>query len=837
MCRACCLCLLAACLVFSTQRPAHSQSGEARARLDVDSYGDPLPEAALARLGTVRLRHGDAGARIAFSKNGKQLASAGQDGITVWEVASGKRVQHIARHAVGTCPVAWSGNQRLLATGGEDKIIRLWDATTGAESGRLSGGFSVNRCVLFSADDTLLASCGDASTIGLWDVSTRQAKYLLAGHREQAARRPNNQQPDTAQIFSVAFSPDGMMLASACLQDKEILIWDVRTGTLQRSFDTAVLTFAVAFSPDGKTLASGGADKLIHRWDLSTGAQLASFKGDLEIYCLAYSPGGKLLAAGGTRKEITGQAENLVQLWDAASGRLAQRIAATASFSVNALAFSPDGRTLATASYDNLVRLWDPATGKERHPLREHEHAITAMALSPDGRLVVTGDALGVSYVWDTASGRKLRSLEGHIGPLQGLAFLPDSKRVMGIGPDYEDRIYLWDAVKVGEPRTLTANTRPMRFLALSPDGSIVALPNGDLLDVATGQTRGTFAQRIQVYRGCFSPDGKILAGAAMRDRTRSVRLWDVNTKKELRRLTGQTGVLHALAFSPDGRTLAGSSDDRRIILWEVATGNQRGSMTGHTSPVLALAFSPDGRTFASGSGEFFNSEDSSVRLWDLASGNQRRRLVGHQGGVTSVCYTPDSQRLFSSSRDTTLLVWDVREAPARVAGTPLSVAEIASHWDSLGGQDAQKAYRAIWALSRTPRQFLSFLQGQLEPVAPADAKKTGELIAELNSDRFATRQAATRELLRLGDLAEAALREALQKQPSAEARRRIETILHESSDVANQPGRLQALRAIEVLEKIGSVEARKVLRWLAEGAPDCLVTREARSTLVRLDK
>ena len=282
---------------------------------------------------------------------------------------------------------------------------------------------------------------------------------------------------------------------------------------------------------------------------------------------------------------------------------------------------------------------------------------------------------------------------------------------------------------------------------------------------------------------------------------------------------------------------MSSSGDDQKIILWEVSTGNQRGSLTGHTSPAWALAFSPDGRTLASGSGDFFKSEDSSVRLWDLASGNQRKRLEGHQGGVTWVCYTSDSQRLFSSSRDTTVLVWDVREAPARVAGTPLSMAEVASHWDSLGGQDAQKAYRAIWALSRTPGQVLSFLQGRLEPVPPAEAKKLGELIAELNSDRFATRQAATKELLRLGDLAAAALREALQKQPSTEARRRIETILHESSDVANQPVRLQALRAIEVLEKIGSVEARKVLRRLAEGAPDCLVTREARGTLVRLDK
>src|SRR5438876_3756927 len=102
MFRACCLALLAAWLVFSTQRPAHSQSGETTARVAVDSYGDPLPDGALARLGTVRLRHGDAGARIVFSKDGKQLASAGQDGVAIWEVSSGKRVQHIARYTVGT---------------------------------------------------------------------------------------------------------------------------------------------------------------------------------------------------------------------------------------------------------------------------------------------------------------------------------------------------------------------------------------------------------------------------------------------------------------------------------------------------------------------------------------------------------------------------------------------------------------------------------------------------------------------------------------------------------------------------------------------------------------
>src|SRR5438270_1692873 len=145
-------------------------------------------------------------------------------------------------------------------------------------------------------------------------------------------------------IVSALPHGDGTILASACLQDKEVLIWDLRTSSLQRSLDSPVLTYAVAFSADGKTLACGGADKLIRRWDLSSGTQLASFKGALEIYCLAYFPDGKLLAAGGTRREITGQAEDLLQLWDAPSGRVERRIAATASFRVNALAFSPDGR-------------------------------------------------------------------------------------------------------------------------------------------------------------------------------------------------------------------------------------------------------------------------------------------------------------------------------------------------------------------------------------------------------------------------------------------------------------------------------------------------------------
>jgi WD40 repeat protein len=503
-------------------------------------------------------------------------------------------------------------------------------------------------------------------------VAREKAQFIIRGHREPSEHDARNQGAGPRQIFSVVFAPQGNLLASACFQDERILLWDVNTGKVVRSFEASLGMLAVAFSPDGKMLAAGGSDQTIRCWDVSTGRSLGNLPVGLQVHCLAFSPVGKVLAAGGTPGNgAGGRVGSRLRVWAVATWREVWQVQATASASVNALAFTPDGRTLATASYDNLVRLWDVATGQERNAPAGHHHAITAMALSPNGQLVVTGDAQGALCVWEVAAGRPLCHLAGHSGPVLGLAFFADGKQVIGLGGSGDDSFRVWDVMKGEERRRfkLPPEAVPgMYFLALTPDGRSIALPTGGLLDVAAGQVRGSVAKAIRLYRGCFSPDGKLFAAAA-EDRT--VRVREVATGRELHRLKGHGAVLRAVVFSPDGKLLASAGDDRRIMLWDVASGHFLGSMSGHGSPIWSLSFSPDGRTLASASGDFFHLEDWSVQLWEVASQKERLRLLGHQGGVTALGFTPDGRRLLSSSRDTTVLVWDVSEAAASSMDVP----------------------------------------------------------------------------------------------------------------------------------------------------------------------
>jgi hypothetical protein len=269
----------------------------------------------------------------------------------------------------------------------------------------------------------------------------------------------------------------------------------------------------------------------------------------------------------------------------------------------------------------------------------------------------------------------------------------------------------------------------------------------------------------------------------AARDRI-GLCVWDLASGRELRRFRGPAG---AIALSPDERTLA-AADNRTIRLWELASGQERGRFTGHRDRVGALAFSPDGRLLASA------SLDHTALVWD----------------VTGVC--PDGK-------------WSSRD---------IRPAEIERLWADLGGADGARAYRARWALAAA-RPALPFLAERLRPVPPVQAELLTRLIADLDSDQFRVRRRASKELGQLGDLAEPALRKALAGKPPPETRRRLELLLDQVAGRTLSSEQLHALRAVEVLEQIGTPGARQVLEGLARGAPGARLTREAGASLERL--
>jgi WD40 repeat protein len=311
---------------------------------------------------------------------------------------------------------------------------------------------------------------------------------------------------------------------------------------------------------------------------------------------------------------------------------------------VSAVALSPDGRTLATASLDNTARVWDVTTGQEG-PVLKHQDLVSAVALSPDGRTLATASFDKTARIWDLATGQQ-RAL-AHEGVVRAVAFSPDGRTLATASDDKAARI--WD-VTTGQVRVLRGHLDTVRAAAFSPDGHVLATASDDrtvrIWNVTTGQELTFLRHQDSVRAVAFSPDGRTLATAS-EDTT--ARIWDVTTGQE--RVLAHEGVIRALAFSPDGRMLATASLDNTTRIWNVATGQQHIVVRYH-DPVRAVALSPDGRTLATA------AFDKTARVWDVMAGQER--VLAHQDSVSAIAFSPDGRTLATASLDNTARVWDV---------------------------------------------------------------------------------------------------------------------------------------------------------------------------------
>jgi WD40 repeat protein len=782
----------------------------------VDRYGDPLPAGALARMGTVRLRHEGMAYAVAFSPDGKTLASAGQDrDVVFWDAATGKEARRWKAGAVGNRTLAFTPDRKHLAVGGMDGAIRFYDPATGKEERVLAGQH--NQWVVslaFSPDGKQLVSADQVGVVLHWDLPGNKVLRRHAGAR-------NGQE-------TVAFLPDGKSFVISQMDGAAHLI-EAATGKDLRSFpvnpaapSSGYPLRALAVSADGKYLALGGHTQSIPVYETATGKRVANLaQSQGSVHALAFLPGGRFLAV----TDIRGA--HVVGL---ASGKELRRLELPNTGQA-ALALSPDGHTLALAHGGPVVRLWDAAAGRELHAPAGHQGVIASLVFLPDGKRLASTGGDQKAVLWETATGRPLAETRFAFSVNGPLTVAPDGRTLRVAGNDRA--IHSWRPAEGGDPgedRREEIGSFFSPAYALSPDGTAVALVGPDtrlrIRELPGGKERVLNGPPGYFFHMTFSPDGRRLATVG---NDGLLRVWDRAATTELKALgtdqpdRQQAGVV---AFTGDGRGVLAS--DGALRLYEAATGQVRFRADYGPQGLTTLACTADGLLVARGNG------DGTVQLYDTATGKEVAKFAGRQGSVSALAFSRDGRLLASGSHNSTILVWRVPEVARPAPAAPDEKAR-ERLWAELAERDAAKAYRAVLALAARPAEAVPLLQAKLKPRPGPDPMRLAKLLADLDSDDFETREAASKALEALGPDAEGALRRALGQAPSAEVRQRVEELLAKFEKAGPVTERVRFVRAVEVLERAGTPAARGALEGLAKAQLSPELAREVETSLQRL--
>ncbi len=616
-------------------------------RLDLpgaNAQAEPLPAGVVARMGTPRFRHGGPVLSMAYLSGGKVLATGGYIGtrretrigrIRLWDTATGKELRQF--QLKGTAHVAASPDGKTLAGADESEgVIYLWDAATGKEIRRL-----------------------------------KSSRSGFGG------------------ILPVAFSPDGRRLVAG---GHELRMWDVESGKLLHSLDGEESVIQLSFSAESKILAVRYCDLIPMRlFQIDPWKELAPLRPKWDMELLVFSPDRKTLA-------VTAKASGSIYLYDVVAGTEQREIRAHQVLDpdgvghqrVTALAFSPEGKTLASAASDKTIRLWAVATGKERQRFPADSYGLGALAFAPDGKALAWANSAGLIRIWDLQTGRASHGHDGHSGVVTSVALTPDSKTLITAGADATIRF--WETGTGKELRRFEGHQGPIASVHLSPDGKTLAsVSPADktvrVWDLSTGKEVRLFRASSTYCDAAWLPDNRTLVIRRYDDP--AVYFCAVATGEETRKIektwsnigmsypANVEGAYHGgvLAVSPDGKMLVTSVNycGGTFHLWDTATGKELPGMwpDPHNQVVVMTAvFSPDSKTLVTGT-----SSPTTIHVWDIATRKARQQFASHLTlkdasgeeyevptylAITYLALSPDGRTLATASRDHSIRLWDV---------------------------------------------------------------------------------------------------------------------------------------------------------------------------------
>jgi WD40 repeat protein len=803
-----------------------------------DGDGDPLPPGAVARLGTKWWRHRDEAQSLNWSPDGRTLAfiSSFRE-IRLLDAESGKLISAI----VPTLPdgtrirsfdIAISPDGKELAvrsfgrlntfdigTGKHIQTFKVELSDFGEDGGR----------VCYSSDRKHLAFA-EGSDFAVIDRVTGETVI---------------QEDTKAEIQGLSFTSDSSRLMVASLKPS-LKVWSLAKREVEATwnYDDNFFVWGPAVSPDGKLVAVGHTNVMVV--DPFGGKETVRLSGDdprdLFLF-LAFSPDGRLL--------IAGSQEGTVYVWNTSDWSRRAKLTSDARV-LRGMDVSPDGKRLAVGDAGHRIWVFSLETNKLLFDEKSaHDGMVEAAQFSPDGKLLATASGGLDTHVWDTATWQHVRRFN-YSG--SALAFSEDSQSLVSTW--YGNRRVRILAVSSGDDRTaLEGSGEAVMAMQLSADRSHLAticiqrkpqkwrisryrFPSFE----PAGELETTEYQSMAL---ALSADGQYAATSGMvgmgRAAEPTVFLWDLESQKLVSTLMGHGHYAEAILFSPDDRQLITGSLDQTIRVWELASRQSIHVLKGHKRSLAALAISPDGRVLASAGGHksypIEIDDPHKIRFWDLATGKQITTLSGHQEDVKSLAFSPDGKTLVSGLRDTTAIVWDV---PPEVFSRDrvqrqLTEAKAGQLWESLERADAKDAHAAMLELMDDPVQTLLVARSTLRPVQPLEPREFNELLAQLDGDGFAVRKLAFDRLASFGGRVAEPMAHARKDTRSAEVRLRLGELLALAND-RFAPASITPTRQVQVLESIGTEDARAILQELSRGVSEAPLTKEAVSALKRLE-